>query len=241
MFSSVLSAIPDVGEVSGELSKALSLILSFLGSGEGSPTNALNNLLSGMTTTQTYFLAGLSLAFALLGCFSGYKLCRLFMTITGFFAGLIVGAIVGINVLKASNGIVILCAVIGALLLSIFAFKIYQAGIFLLCFFLAFTASVNVIPLQGTILLFVCVVIGFVAGTLALKYVRPVIILVSALTCAYSASRHMMVLGPLTGLAFFKEPYARLAIFAGLFLFGSVIQFVTTRDEDFGKKDKKRR
>ena len=236
----LLSALPDAGDAARQISKALSLILSMLGSEEGSANEVLTTAIRQFHETHAYILAGITLVFALAGCFFGFKLARLFMTISGFFSGLILGAMVGVKILKASNGIVILCALAGALLLAVFAYKIYQGGIFLLCFFLAFGAAANVIPLAGNLQFFLCTVIGFVVGTLALKYVRPVIILSSAMACGYTASRSLVTLGPLTGLSFFGRSYTLPVLFVGLFLLGSALQFLTTDDEDAKKRDRKR-
>ena len=163
------------------------------------------------------------------------------MTLTGFLAGLFIGAFVAVKFLDASNGIFLLCAIAGGLIFSIFAYTIYQAGIFVLCFFLSFSVSANLVPLEGSIRFFVCLVIGFVAGTLAIKYVRTMIILTSGISCAYVAARSLVKLGPLTGIAFFKQSYAMVASFLALCFLGCLIQFLTTSDSDSRDKRKKRK
>ena len=58
-------------------------------------SNFINNGLIGLVTEAdtTYKIAGsvIALILALIGCFFGYKLSRLFMGITGFIAGAIIG------------------------------------------------------------------------------------------------------------------------------------------------------
>ena len=60
-------------------------------------SNFINNGLVGLVTEAdtTYKIAGsvIALILALIGCFFGYKLSRLFMGITGFIAGAIIGQI----------------------------------------------------------------------------------------------------------------------------------------------------
>lgn len=240
MLLSFLSVLPDPSAANEAFSKALDLILSLLESGDSTASNLLTAGIKEFNTTYSLAMAGITLALALAGCFFGYKLSRLFMTLSGFFAGLFVGAFVAVQFLNASNGIFLLCSVAGGLIFAIFAFAIYRAGIFVLCFFLSFTVAANLLPLEGNIRFFVSVVIGFIVGTLAIKYVRPVIILSSAIACAYVASRSLIKLGPLTGLAFFKQSYAMAACFFGLFLLGSLVQFLTTSDSGSGRRRKRK-
>ncbi|MBR5046845.1 MAG: DUF4203 domain-containing protein, partial [Eubacterium sp.] len=228
MLSTFLSVLPDASDAGEAFSKALDLIISLLEKGNGTASNLLTTGLKEFNTTYSLALAGISLVLALAGCFFGYKLSRLFMTLSGFFAGLFAGAFIAVNFLKATNGIIIICALVGGLIVSLFAYKIYLAGIFVLCFFLAFGVSANLIPLEGNLQAFVSLGIGFVVGTLAIRYVRPVIILSSAFACAYVASRSLVKLGPLTGLDFFKQSYAMAASFLVLFLLGTLVQFLST-------------
>ena len=66
-------------------------------------SNFINNGLVGLVTEAdtTYKIAGsvIALILALIGCFFGYKLSRLFMGITGFIAGAIIGQIVASQIL----------------------------------------------------------------------------------------------------------------------------------------------
>ena len=241
MLSSFLSVLPDPSAANEAFSKGLDLIISLLEDGDSTVSNLLTAGMKEFNTTYALVMAGITLVLALAGCFFGYKLSRLFMTLTGFLAGLFIGALVAVKFLDASNGIFLLCAIAGGLIFSIFAYTIYQAGIFVLCFFLSFSVSANLVPLEGSIRFFVCLVIGFVAGTLAIKYVRTMIILTSGISCAYVAARSLVKLGPLTGIAFFKQSYALAASFLALCFLGCLIQFLTTSDSDSRDKRKKRK
>ncbi|GEM_PF-1137632 len=241
MLSSFLSVLPDPSAANEAFSKGLDLIISLLEDGDSTASNLLTAGMKEINTTYALVMAGIALVLALAGCFFGYKLSRLFMTLSGFLAGIFVGSFAAIKFLHASNGIFLLCAIAGGLIFSIFAYTIYQAGIFVLCFLLSFTVAANLVPLEGNIRFFVCLVIGFIVGTLAIKYVRPMIILSSAVSCAYAASRSLVRLGPLTGLAFFKQSYAMAASFLALCLLGCLVQFLTTSDSDSKDKRKKKR
>ncbi len=70
-------------------------------------SNFINNGLVGLVTEAdtTYKIAGsvIALILALIGCFFGYKLSRLFMGITGFIAGAIIGQIVASQILHVEG------------------------------------------------------------------------------------------------------------------------------------------
>ena len=181
---------------------------------------------------STYKIVGvcISLIIALLGCFFGFKLSKLFMSLTGFLTGAILGGIVGVKFLDLSGALVALVVIIGGLLLAFFAYRIYQAGIFILCFGLAFMAGASLLPFTGDIQFFLSVLIGFAIGALALKFIRPVIICTSAIVCGYSAAGLLMAVCEYMDLYSFSIPQTLLAII--LSVLGIAVQFLTTTDKD---------
>ncbi len=239
MLASLLANLPDISELTGQASKVIQLILDFI---KLDPTTSglVDETVDKISSTYSLALAVVILAFSILGCFCGYKLARLFMAITGFIAGIVAGVLFAVNFLDATNGIILLSGLIGGILISLFSYNIYRAGIFILCFFFAFIAAANLLPLTGDIAFFGCTVIGFIVGAIALKFVRPVIILTSAGVCSYSAAGAAMVVGPLTGIDFFQQSNSMYIIFAVLFILGVFVQFVTTKEpEKKTKKEKK--
>ena len=78
-------------------------------------SNFINNGLVGLVTEAdtTYKIAGsvIALILALIGCFFGYKLSRLFMGITGFIAGAIIGQIVASQILHVEGFASVLCII----------------------------------------------------------------------------------------------------------------------------------
>lgn len=242
MLLSLLSNITDIdaGEITQQASKVIAMISNLLTNGN-TTTNPLATFLNGLNTSYSILLSAICLILGLAGCFFGYKLCKLFTALTGFFAGLVIGALIGSKYFQGSNGIIILCALAGGIILASLAYRIYLAGIFVLCFFLGFVTAANLIPLTGNIQFFLCTVSGFIIATLALKFVRPVIILTSAVTCANMAVKPLLALAPMTGISFFQESYARLVCFLVLFLLGSIVQFATTTDPTKKKSEKKDR
>ena len=108
-------------------------------------SNFINNGLIGLVTEAdtTYKIAGsvIALILALIGCFFGYKLSRLFMGITGFIAGAIIGQIVASQILHVEGFASVLCIILCGAVIASLAFWIYRIGIFILCFALAFSAA----------------------------------------------------------------------------------------------------
>ena len=101
-------------------------------------SNFINNGLIGLVTEAdtTYKIAGsvIALILALIGCFFGYKLSRLFMGITGFIAGAIIGQIVASQILHVEGFASVLCIILCGAVIASLAFWIYRIGIFILCF-----------------------------------------------------------------------------------------------------------
>ena len=146
-------------------------------------SNFINNGLIGLVTEAdtTYKIAGsvIALILALIGCFFGYKLSRLFMGITGFIAGAIIGQIVASQILHVEGFASVLCIILCGAFIASLAFWIYRIGIFILCFALAFSAAGTLFPFEGDVQFFANVITGLIVGVLAVKYMRPVIILTS--------------------------------------------------------------
>ena len=230
--------IPDLSTVSDRVSEITKLILSMIDSG-GRSSDIITSGIDQFTTSYSFILSILTLIVALIGCFFGYKLSRLFMALSGFLAGFFIGILIASGLLEASNWLTILCGLAGGIILSLCAYGIYRAGIFILCFFLAFIAAASLLPLTGQAQFFACAIIGFIVGTLAIRYVRPVIICSSVVVCARSASDALMTVGPHTGLTFFTYQNAALLAFAGLCLLGILFQFLTTSESDSSKKKKR--
>ncbi len=236
MLSSLLANLPDVSELTGQASKVINLILDFIKL-DPATSSLVDETMDKISSTYSLAISVIILAFAILGCFCGYRLARLFMALTGFIAGIVAGALFAVNFLDATNGMILLCGLVGGILVSLFSYSIYKAGIFILCFFFAFVAAANLLPLTGDIAFFGCTIIGFIVGTVALKFVRPVIIFTSAGVCSYSAAKSIMVIGPLTHIDFLQQANSMYIIFAALFVLGILVQFLTSKAPE--KKVKK--
>ena len=118
------------------------------------------------------------------------------------------------------------------------AYWIYRAGIFILCFALAFMAAASLLPFTGDIQFFLSTLTGFIIGSLALKYIRPVIIVTSAIVCGFSAAGLLVKVSELLGIYTFSHiSMAGLTVI--VCVLGMAVQFLTTSDP--ARKPKKRK
>ena len=155
-------------------------------------------------------------------------------------AGAYIGYKIGTQALNLQRPLTIVCAVVAGLALSVLAYRIYTAGIFILCAFLGFIAAATLLPFSGDLQFFLSVLSGFIIGALAVKYLRPVIILSSAIAGGFTASE--MIVKVCTLMSLYKFTYFTSG---GLTLIicvlGIAAQFLTTSDKESKKKKKKKK
>ena len=194
------------------------------------PISSIRETFDQLGTTIHIGLTAVALLFLLLGCLTGYKLARFFMAVTGFAIGMIVGYIVAAKIIGLSGITVPLATVAGGILIAAMAYWVYRAGIFLLCFVFAFTSAATVLPFTNDIQFFLCTLVGFAVGALSQKYIRPVIIMTSAVVCGMLGGSTAIKLAALLDLGL---PTSKgVTILAGIVLsvFGIIIQFLTTKE-----------
>lgn len=206
--------------------------------GSDSLSNFINNGLISLVTEadSTYKIVGsvITLVFALLGCFFGYKLSKLFMSLTGFIAGAILGQVVAAQFLHVEGFASVLCIILGGAIVAALAFWIYRIGIFILCFALAFSAAGTLFPFEGNIQFFANVITGLIIGVLAVKYMRPVIILTSAIVCGVLAASLLPGIAEYMGITTLSSMNSGAALTLVLCVLGIAVQFLTTKEP--GKK-----
>ena len=148
-----------------------------LNSGSSDSLNSfINNGFLGLITEAdtTYKIVGsvIALVFALLGCFFGYKLSKVFMSITGFIIGLFIGQIAASQLLHVEGFASVLCIILGGAVIAALALWIYRIGIFILCFTFAFSAAGTLFSFEGDIQFFINIIAGLIVGVLAVKCMR---------------------------------------------------------------------
>ncbi len=199
----------------------------------------VSSYLDGINNTIRIVGIVISLIIALAGCFFGYRLYRFFIGLAGFIIGAIIGIFIGGTLLSLSGVGIVICALIGAVLLAIFSARIAKAGIFILCFGLAFTIAAALLPITGDLQFFLSVVIGLLIGILAVRFLRPVIILSSAIVCGFWAGSLLVSLGEAAGVAFLASNRILLTIV--LILLGILVQFLTTKGDRRRRRRRARR
>lgn len=164
------------------------------------------------------------LAFGLCNCFLGYRLMRFWFFLFGAALGGGLGYGLGISFLDDSN-LALGTMVAGAVILGALAFFIYQAGIFLFCSVVGAAILTFVFRPNTSFLFFLCLLAGGVVGFLAVKFVRPIVIVTTSVQGGMSAG------AALAGLLSWGK-YPGIALGAGIALCGILVQWATTK----GKK-----
>lgn len=165
----------------------------------------------------------IGLIISLIQCFFGYKIIRSWITIAGFLLGAISGYALVYSITANATYALIGC-LIGAILLSVLAYKIYLVGVFLIAGFGTYYICISCLTVDSSLLQPISIVLAIVAAFFAIKYMRPAIIFVTAFQGALAAVEVLPVF-----IAF--DQTIAFPVGIGLGLIGAVIQFITTKKE----------
>lgn len=187
-------------------------------------TEMYKNLLTQLGNIPVWITV-IMIAAAALNCFMGYRLMKFWIAVIGFAAGGMLGYFICAEFVN-NLGYAILAGFLAGLVLAFIAYKIYLLGVWILAFImtvqLAGRIQVDKEYWQVIILIagvFLAVVIGF----LAIKFVRPVIIISSGLSGAVTAVTEIL---KLTGNDSRIVMLTGIGIVAAL---GILVQFKTTK------------
>ena len=188
-------------------------------------TQILNTAMEYLGDITQQYATGImlaSLVFALLNCFMGYRLRKVWGSLLGLFAGAATGA--GATYYFFGTEYMLAAALAGAVVVSIIAWIFYKLGIFLLCAGLVYLLTGSFFTdLDGTSRL-VCLIVALFAATMAIGYERIMIIGITgicggigAVTALFSLtgmekSLGIWILGLILaglGIAFQAGPYLR--------------------------------
>lgn len=168
-----------------------------------------------------------------ISCFLGYKLLRLWMVL----GGLLIGGYGGFYITKMYSGntlVQVIVAVLAAIILSMISYNLYLVGVFLLCSLLGLLLSSFLLQPQSELLTLICVAIGVAAGALAVKFVRPMVILSTSFQGGVSMATGIVALAGLENNVFLGG----IALAIGVF--GCFVQFlVSVRKKDRDSKGEK--
>ena len=120
---------------------------------------------------------------ALLVCFFGYRMHRVWIALGGAGVGALAAALLTYEVLELGEGISILVSIVGAVLGVVLGYKLYRVGVFV-------SAAAPILTLgfaadflldAGGDIFTAAILVGAVIGLVAAIFVRPVIILSTAI------------------------------------------------------------
>lgn len=176
--------------------------------------------------------AGVTLLIGLLNCFLGYRLLKVWLSLTGFTIGALAGYTI-VSHYTRSSAIQILVLLLAGLLLGMTAFHIYRFGAFLLCTQAAVVSISILLQPKDSLKFMICLAAAVVAGLLGAAFVKPMVIFHTALgggfAAAVSAAEFLHI-----------KTDAKIMFFgAALTVAGIVVQAVSTR-RDSSEKDKGR-
>ena len=185
--------------------------------------NHVTEYLNQITASSFSIFGMVFLGLALLNCFLGYRLKKLWIGMIGFLLGIAIGA--GITSLFSENKTVILAAgLVVGILAALLSFRLYLIGVF-------FYAALSVYPLIAGLIgkelwweIALSVIAAFLIGLLAVNFVRRVLIIASAVGGVMDVSQIIM------GWIAMENPWGVYGVGAGLALLGMLVQFRSSKE-----------
>ena len=155
--------------------------------------------------------------FALLNCFMGYRLRKVWGCLLGLAVGGAGGAAAGYYILN--DWMLALAAGAGcALIVCFLAWVFYKLGVFVMCTGLVYFMVITMLDAPSMMTHLVVLVIGVFAGTLALGYERQLVIAITALCGGIGG------MGLLLSMAGVDSTAAQLLLGLVLAAFGAFVQ-----------------
>lgn len=173
------------------------------------------------------WLLAVSAVIAVLNCFLGYRLLKLWVTLVGFVIGAVIGYFATVEYVN-NIGIAILTGLLGGMLIGFLAFRVYLLGVFLISFVLVFSMFLRIQADSETLMLLVLgggLIVALAVGIAAVKFVRPAVIIITGISGGLGAASDFLMLMK------DKEPVHVLGAGVILAVSGILVQFLTTRKE----------
>lgn len=146
----------------------------------------------------------------------GYKLNKFLIAILGFIIGFnIINDIIAPMALNETLTLII--PILGALSIALISFKLYLAGVFILCFLATYYLCNIYLPLEN--LKIISVILGIILGIIGIKFTRPMIIIFT------SISGSSLLVDALN-----IDSYISILIIIILSVFGIYFQFKNTKE-----------
>ena len=177
------------------------------------------------------YLTAAALVFALLNCFLGYRLRKLWIVLVSFLAGSAVGLAVCIHMrlslrwslFGSSGGGNFLCPAVGYLL--------YRAGLFILCWGVTVFLLLQLLHPASTAALAACLIAGAAAGGFALARERVTVSLVTAIGGGFGSAFLLL------SLAGQDSPLLTILLTAILAFLGILVQLKPWKNKDYWEQE----
>lgn len=171
-----------------------------------------------------------SLVFYLLQTLFGYKLFRASCAFVGFIAGLLLGIFISSGFFHLSGAWPPIIGVLAGLLLGFLAYKLFLVGLFILVFLIAYKlAQLIPFPKEGywdIASVVIAVALAVIAGILAVRYEKVVIIVITAVGGAINSVTTFTKMSNLLG----DSKYSFWIACGAVALVGLLIQFLMNKD-----------
>ena len=160
-------------------------------------TQILNMVVSEYGNITQKYMMGILLAgmiFALLNCFMGYRLRKVWGTLLGLAIGAVAGGAAAWYYLGGKQSYILIAGALAALFLGMIAWCFYKAGIFILCTGLIYWLASSFISGEDVTSRIICLAVGIVVATMALGYERHVVIVITGLCGGNGADKCLIEL-----------------------------------------------
>lgn len=174
---------------------------------------------SAAMSTSFMIGTGIAIAVALLWCFFGLKLIRIWSAVLGLGVGVVIGVLAA-GAFRLDSTLVFVAGAVVGILLAVLGAVFYKGGIFLVAWVLGSSAGILLLQPQDWKVALGCAGAGLVAALLTIWLAEPVTMILTGLYGAFTAGTSISLLLPL------ESPFLRPAIIAVLAVLGITVQFL---------------
>lgn len=190
-------------------------------------------LLDEFYTTYGPYILKAALAFALLNCFFGYKLRKVWSCIFGLLLGIGVGLAAAVYLDQLAK-VALVAAAVGGLVCTALAFLLYRIGMFFLCIGVVIMTLFQLFPTPTFSTICGFVVFGVVIGFLAVIKEHNVVICITAICGGIGSARLIML------LASNNSSILMVLLAVVLSALGLILQFKPWKEKEYWEKEEEK-
>lgn len=163
-----------------------------------------------------------TLVFGICNCFLGYRLMKVWFFVFGGLLGGLLGYGIGDAAFGNQTAALIVMA-IGVIVIGSMAFAITKAGVFVLCAVIGTIVVSYLFRPTTSFWFFLCLLVGIGVGILGVKFVKPMVILSTAMQGGLLAG------GAIARLAGMSDESFGMWLGYGIAVAGVAVQWLTSR------------